>query len=83
MNRHEKREEKFCRYFLAKTLTRGGMEPLPPALRNVKKPKGFTKKIERRYMGVVRLWVEREAEARVLAEGAWDEFDRPIGLGLT
>jgi len=45
-------------------------------------PKGFTKKIERCYMDALRTLVSREGEANDLIAGAWDEFDRPLGLSL-
>ena len=72
-----KQERKFARYAFEKAHFRAGLGPKPK-----KRPKGFTRRIEREYDEALRSLVEREAEIHSLTVGAWDEFDQPIGLSL-
>ena len=72
-----KQERKFALYVVKKAHFRIGLGPKPK-----KRPKGFTKRIEREYDEALRALVEREAEVESLTAGAWDEFDQPIGLSL-
>jgi hypothetical protein len=72
-----KQERSFARYAFKKARFREGLGPKPK-----KRPKGFTRRIEREYEEALRSLVEREAEVANLTAEAWDELDRPIGLNL-
>jgi hypothetical protein len=72
-----KQERKFALYAVRKAHFRVGLGPKPK-----KRPKGFTKRIEREYDEALTALVELEAEVESLTARAWDEFDQPIGLNL-
>jgi hypothetical protein len=72
MSKAEKRKDRHIQYVLDKAVALHEGKPAP------KRPKTLTKKEERHWL---RLW-GRWAEITEETLGAWDEFDRPIGLDL-